>query len=57
VFEGRYTYAGVEYAFSVNADSGEVDGGSPLSKGKLGLIAAAVVSVVVVAVVAYLGLR
>lgn len=57
VFEGRYRYAGVEYAFCVNADSGEVDGRSPFSKGKLGLIAAAVVLVVIVAVVAYLSLR
>jgi hypothetical protein len=57
VFEGRYSYAGVEYPFCVNADSGEVDGRSPLSKGKLGLIVAAAALVLIVAVVAYLSLR
>jgi hypothetical protein len=57
VFEGRYSYAGVDYAFCVNADSGEVDGASPLSKGKLGLIVAAAVLVLIGAVVTYFRLR
>ena len=57
VFEGRYTYAGSEYAFCINADSGEIDGKSPLSKAKLGLIAGAVGLAVVAAVVTYFILR
>jgi hypothetical protein len=56
VFAGRYTYAGIEQPFWVNADSGEVDGDSPLSKGKLGLIAA-IVGLVVAAVALYFFVR
>lgn len=50
VFVGRYVYGGSEHAFCVNADTGEVAGDSPLSKGKIGLIVAVVGAIVALAV-------
>jgi hypothetical protein len=54
IFEGRYRYADSEHSFCINADTGEVGGESPLSKGKLGLIALGLVALVLAGVLLFL---
>ena len=54
VYLGSYQYGNKDYAFTVNADTGETDGDSPLSSTKVGLIVAAVLAVVALVVLYFM---